>query len=359
MNKAYFKESFISGLKMMLFILIIGLLIYPLVILTTTYTDQIYLDPYYSYTSRYRSTTDVTIVILYLSALCYFVPILKFNYLQKKRQIDTYYSLPIKRETIVNVNLLVGYLQIIIPYTIVYFLGMGIMALKADFFHYTFYLPLYGTSILMSLGVYLFNSFIFTRGNSLLDGIILMASYSFVGMMIILIVSSTFRLRISSDYGCIPTLFMNATDHFEDLIRFYGEEKQFATSISEITAWDYIFPIILMFIGYAGLFLATKYDKAERAEQITNSYFGYRTIIPFYFCSTIYCITLDGYYTIIFYIIIIVLYIIAEVIHYRKFKLPKKVFIIMIACLVGSILISLVGLEIADYYSKINEINHY
>lgn len=360
MNKAYFKESFTSGFKMMLFILIIGILVYPLIILTTKYNVEFFYayDKYGHITDviidRWKSSPDVGIVIAYLAVLCYFVPVLKFSYLQKKRQIDTYYALPIKRQTLTNVNLLVGYLQIIIPYTIVYFLGMGILALKADFFHYIFYIPLYFITILISLGVYLFNSFIFSRGNTILDGLFLMVAYTLVGMMVVMIFSSTFHLDDEFQYGITFSPFIEVGNHFAELIMYYGEENKYNTVISDISLWNYIFPIILIIIGYLGLFFSTKTDCAERAEQITNSYFGYRVIVPFYFSSAIYWLAIEGDFSFLFIVLLIVLYLIVEVIHYRKFKLPMKVFIVLISCLVGAILISLVGAQISEYYAHLD-----
>ena len=106
MNKAYFKESIFSNLKMTLFIFIIGLLIYPVVLLTNDFT--LYYD-------GSKPTSEVGLAITYLAILCYIIPLFKFSYLHKKKQIDYYYSLPIKRQNILNINLLVGFMQIIIP----------------------------------------------------------------------------------------------------------------------------------------------------------------------------------------------------------------------------------------------------
>ena len=332
MNKAYFKESFISGFKTMLFILIVGIIIYPLVILTTDF----YSEP------TYKSTSQVGLAITYLAILCYIVPIIKFLHLGKKRQIDCFYSLPIKRNTFMNTNLLVGFLQIIIPYTIVYFLGMGILMLKTNIYHYVWYLPLYGISLYVALGIYLFNCFIFSRGNTIADGVILVVLYSFVLALFLSFLNITKICIIdNSELGITFVPFIKIGNYYNEYILYYGEKDLTDTYYTRnFSNFNYIFPIILGVIGYVGLVITTKTDKAERAEQITQSLFGYRTMIPIYYVLLFVIIAIEGS-SIIYALFLAILYLIGEVIHYRKVKLPKKSYIIMINVVIGAFLLAL------------------
>lgn len=333
MSKAYFKESFKSGIKMMLFILIIGIIIYPLVILTT----QFYQDN--DYGTFYKTTSQVGLVITYLAILCYIVPIFKFSFLHKKRQIDYFYSLPIKRNNIININLLVGFLQIIIPYTIVYFLGMGLLALKTNIYHYVFYFPLYFISLYVALGVYLFNSFIFSRGNTISDGIILVILYTFVlGLFLSFLDCFKFIEIRDSSIGIAFVPFVNIGNYYNEFILYYGDKPLSGYYVNNFSNFNYFYPIILGIIGFLGLYFFTKIDKAERAEQITDSYFGYSVITPVYFVLLFVDFCARGP-SIILVLLLIILYLIGEVIHYRKFKFPKKAYIIMASVIVGALVL--------------------
>lgn len=346
MNKAYFKESIFSNLKMTLFIFIIGLLIYPVVLLTNDFT--LYYD-------GSKPTSEVGLAITYLAILCYIIPLFKFSYLHKKKQIDYYYSLPIKRQNILNINLLVGFMQIIIPYTIIYFLGMGIVGLKTNIYHFIWYLPLYGISVIVSLGVYLFNTFIYTRGNTSVDGFLLIVLYTFVFYLFFIAIDNLefFTVNLESNfYSTLITFspFVNIGNYFNEHILYYGESHFGGYYIRNFHWFNYIFPLILGVIGYLGLYFSFKYDKAERAEQITDSYFGYRIMIPLYYILIFFSIIKNT--TFILLVILIIAYLVGEVIHYRKFKFPKKVYITMAICITAPFVLYLIMFFIASITIK-------
>ena len=349
MNKAYFKESLFSNLKMTLFIFIIGLLIYPVVLLTNDFTG------YYDGNYGYKSTSQVGLAITYLAILCYIIPLFKFSYLHKKKQIDYYYSLPIKRKDLLNINLIIGFIQIIVPYTLIYFLGMGIVFLKTDIYHFIWYLPLYGISIYLALGLYLFNTFIYTRGNTSADGFILLVLYTFVFYLLYAAIENFDFVRINYNVNFDSTLitfspFVNIGNYYNQHILYYGENQFDGYLVDNFHWFNYVFPIILGIIGYLGLYCSFKYDKAERAEQITNSYFGYRIMIPLYYFLVFFSVVKNT--TFEMYIILIIGYLVGEVIHYRKFKLPKKTYIIMSICIVAPFILYFIIYFIAATFLK-------
>lgn len=330
MNKAYFKHSFLSEVKMMLFLFLIGFLFYPIVCLTSDF----YQVTNISQNIEKISSSQVGMAITFLAIISYVVPVIKFQYLQKKNQIDCFYSLPIKRRNLTLINLLVGYLQIIIPYTLIYFLGMVITILKTDIFHYIWYLPLYGISLILALGLFLFNSFIFTRGNSIIDGIIMMCLYSFVGFL------TSEMLNASADRSIIDEAYGITFSPFIEIGNYYDYAIRYNKNSDNLNILSFIYPIILGIIGIVGMIIVPNTDKAERAEQITNSYWGYRVIIPFYFLSIGFVISASTTSFILFVSLLTIAYLIGEVIHYRRFKLPRKVFIVLGSCILALIIFS-------------------
>lgn len=311
MNKAYFKQSFKSEIKLLLFILLVGLISYPLIAIFTYYKIQ--------------RLPIVGYCTTYLAILCYVIPLLKLNYLYKKNKLDSYYSLPIKRESICFINLLIGYLQIFISFTITYFLGMFITMFLVPTFNYGYYLPLYLSLVILSLLIYLFNSFICSIGNTIFDAVIILFLYTLLPFVLYLLLNNIITINYFTLAPVPFSAFANFNEFFTRLIAGYNSLPY------QLKAVDYIFPILYGLIGIIGLIIKTKKDKAERAEQITDSYLGYKVLTPVYYTAIFLSVILEDGPSILL-IVLIIIYLIGEIIHYRRIKIPKTSYIVLGAC---------------------------
>jgi hypothetical protein len=105
---------------------------------------------------------------------------------------------------------------------------------------------------------------------------------------------------------------------------------------------SYILWSIIGDLSLAGLYCGTLFDKAERAEQISNSYFGYRIVIPFYLVMIYYTIQMNPFQNGLYFVVhalILGTGLIGFIIYRRTFKLPFKYWIILSgAVIVGMLL---------------------
>ena len=266
--------------------------------------------------------------VMLLFLFCTVVPIMVFSFKMNPRCVDEFYSLPIRREKLYLVHSLVGLCLVFIPYTVAYWAGFLAIALTHSF-NIVMYLPLFFASV--PLGVLLFgtNAFAFTRANKVFDGFVFMGLYSCVLLFPVLYCAFLFGAFDSgifawTTYGPINVTF----SAFDDLIR--GGNYFSSNGL----LWAGI--IVMALAGCAcwfGLFFSQRFEKAENAGQVSTSWFGYKTLLPFYLCFLTAVMPLDvlliGYY---FAMLIVVF--VGNVIYRRTFMLPLRDIIVLIGALV-------------------------
>lgn len=344
----YFKYLLKTALKPSIFIFIVGMLVYPLVVTLSDIGEE--------YTS-----SQIGLSVAFIAVLAYIVPIARTSYLKKKTKIDYYYSLPIKRRTLANLNLLVGALEIIIPFTLTYFLGMLITYIKYSGYYYGYYFLLYFSLIGLTIPLYIFNTFIASRANSVVDSVFFVLFYTFILWPISVILADVFAINIAYYDTQLITFvpYIDLGNYFNRLIEF-GDPVEYEL---RLPYWL----IIVEALTYIPLFILTKKDKSERSEQISNSFFGYRVMLPLYIITLISLIVFEnGLIDSIICLFVIAAGLVGYVIYYRKFKLPKRgwlVFTISIVLGVGlgllfPIIAKKFGIVFIDSYIQMISFNY-
>ena len=140
----------------------------------------------------HTKTTNVGLIITLFALACYIIPIFMNAYRYNKKLANRNYSCPISRFALFNVNYLVGLINIITFYTVFYFLGMLIVAIKLPAYAIVYYIPLYFVILLIGICVYTLNYFIASRANTVIDAVIFIIMYTFVFSMIVGVVQDLF-----------------------------------------------------------------------------------------------------------------------------------------------------------------------
>lgn len=228
------------------------------------------------------TNTLVYIPALILCALCFIVPAMQFSYRMKRRGTDLWYALPIKRRNLVLVRLIGGLALILIPYTISYWLGFLIIACKDNLFELVWYVPLFFASLPVALCLFGINAFCFTRANTVGDGIIFMIMLSLALTMPVLFLNNYY-------YKYTPSLIRNATNFFpfSAVIWIFLDFNSLLLGRSAVSdTGSLIFSCVLCAAegaaAYFGLIFTADKHKAENAGQISDSLFGYKTLIPWF-----------------------------------------------------------------------------
>lgn len=332
MTMRYFKYELKKSIWPTIILTILGILIYIPALASNDFVNP------------RNPIINLGLIASFLGMACTAVPIYELSYLMKKRSIDEYYSLPIKRSILITTKFLSGFLKILISYTIAFFLGLFVIIVKGHNLSIQYYFPYYLFSVILGFSLYAFNSFVYSRANTIIDGLIFINLYSTIFIFVVgtvhRIFSNVFAYysikNIISSQSFSPLIFL--TQYYDNLIR-YGSGN------NEIMWFSYIMWLIIGALSVCGLVYSTKIDKAERSEQISESYFGYRVLIPTYLISVILFANLNPFDSVVMFFLVSILYgagLVGYIIYRRTFKLPIKYWIILSSSVLIGIFINLI-----------------
>ena len=216
-----------------------------------------------------------------LLILLFIVPMLMYSFKMSKRGVDGYYSLPLKKEKLYFVLTMVGLILVIVPYTVAYWSGfLALLFREGNPYQMEYFVPAYFVGVLFAVFLYGINAFLFTRANRTSDGVIFMLAYAIVGYLFICLIDSFLPPGEYIPYGIEASFF------------FSGGMFEYASKICraitggvadyEYAGWWFGLPIGAGIVSYGLLFYLLRFEKGENAEQTSESWFGYRTIIPVY-----------------------------------------------------------------------------
>ena len=276
---SYFRYHFLQSGRSILFISIVSGII--------SFFTAINGQPIYSYQkggaqiiTGYNPTLWFPAVVL--GFLCFLVPVLQFSFFKKRRDLDYIYSMPISRTEVGAVHYAVGLLEVFIPFTVSYLINFLVFASWgfADnkllpFIPYYFWCLLYGW-IFYSIFCFAFN-----EANTVADGCIFMGFWSFIFALL----AESLELINSSDHLIPFVVLGNITIFYSRLARGYTLEDALVHSGSaerHINEYLTIFFIIVAATAVVYLLVTFGKRRTEKAEDISDSPFGYISMIPLY-----------------------------------------------------------------------------
>ena len=273
-----------KNLSAILIITGICTLIYTITVSTMTMSQTYTYDNWQGQTVTTTTIYDpgFSLIATALGLLCFFAPVFVFSFKMDKRAVDCYYALPLKKEKLYLARVLLGLVLIIVPFTVAYWIGFLALALReGNPYNMGYYVPAYFGMLLFAVLLFGFNAFFFTRGNKVQDGIGFMLCYAGVLAYVAFWVCGFFGVKFTDELSSfVLTLASPAGMIWFDVNM--GSLITGNTSFSGVTwsPWMFITPILMGAAGYFGLFFGVRFEKAENAEQVSDSWFGYKTLIP-------------------------------------------------------------------------------
>ena len=271
--KRYFRYEFVKNLKML------GLLtaICSVVYVVTMASSRLVAPG----GANRPWTSQIGVIYTLLGILSFVVPALMYSFKMNKRSADVFYSLPLKREKIYLVKTLVGLILVLLPYTVAYFLGFITVALRENYYRLLWYLPGYFGGLFFGICMYGVSAFAFTRANRVIDGVIFMGFYALVGVFV-----GDVTLRLIGAGSSAYAIWKDISESFSPVSCFIQWNENIDSLLRDYEAsWNlpmFLFPFLFAAVGYAAFFFLIRYEKAENSEQNSDSWFGYRTMIPVY-----------------------------------------------------------------------------
>lgn len=332
----YFKHHFFASATRLLVMTILAVLFVG-AILSSTLEGLKHLDStdygYIYYTCGLYS------VALVLGALCAVVPIFELSGFKNRRNLDAMFSAPIDRKELAMVHYLNGLCQVLIPYTVAFLYALCRWLPNGAYFDLIYLLPYYFLSVLIGFLTYSIFTFLFERANTVADGVVCMVLQIFAVQLVLVSIDECFSRPDSVLGGDHFNLFSPINDFttlFQDLIDRDGTRWSLAAVEEGTVAWI-LFAVagIAAIYGYVRNFANRR---AETAGATSDSWFGYKLLIPVYgFFLNLFM----GDGSLVFGILIVVAMVIGYIIYRRSFRLKRWDIILSLASLLITFLLAI------------------
>ena len=272
------------------------------------------------------------------------VPVWVFSYKMKKRSVDLFFSLPLSHTKILAVKYLVGLIAVFAPYVITYWIGaFTVMAKVYDLINAEYYAAHFFASVIPIYMIYSIAAFVFTRANRLEDGIVFIIFWA-CALVAVVAALDLFLQDVCETY-CIYTQYYmpfsalgTVTDAFQNQIvidDFYNRPYFYHNAELTNMIVGSVLNVLLAAGASAGIFLAEKKTRSENVSQISDSWFGYKVMIPLF---TV-CLSVYMWETVITGVLLAIFAFLVTVIYKRTIKIGKwQAIIYGISLLAGLIL---------------------
>jgi hypothetical protein len=217
-----------------------------------------------------------------MMALC--MPVFEFRMFNNRRNLDTWFSLPIDRWKLALVHLLTGVMHIAIVLAILFLFAVSYVG-KNGGGAWGWLLLYYIVMVLLTSLSFGFFSFVFLQANSTGDGCLFIMDYAMLPT-----VFEAFFDRVSLNGGPvilgINGVISDVTQLFEDRILTYSSGGSWIwnsalTKAEPATFFFYLVLDVLICVGAIYLlFRSFNRRRSEKVEDVSDSWFGYRTLIP-------------------------------------------------------------------------------
>ena len=285
-----------------------------------------------------KFTTSLGFGVVMSMILSYALPVLLFAYVHSKKSVDLYFALPVKRSEQLITNILFA-LGICFGYffvsSLVIYLCFAIKGVSIGG-----YLLILLSALVIFAIMLCINSLLFLVANNLFDGIVMIASYSGLALLIYVMVSvfgtyiiaGTRGYDLAGKIAAYTSPLYIASETFVNLFDRFIEGSDISFSISHI-----ILLIVLGVVACYGLYRHFVLRKSERAEQVSNKFFAYPFVIHFYAIACLAIIAFNavtegGLLSNLFvYLLLLFVYIVATFVYKRKISV-RPIYIIFYVC---------------------------
>lgn len=270
------------------------------------------------------------------------MPIFEFAPYTNKRNLDTVFSLPVKRKSIALANFINGFIHTTAVFTACTVGAVLVMLRYSDYLSIIYIIPYYFTALALGAIIYSFVTFIFLQANTTFDGIafILMwiANMFLVSDAIRCLPTGTFvdkllvKCELGLDYLVLYEPVDSYTIQYQDLINQSDKYFRLDTQGYVYTVFWAIIAVLCIF----GIFAVFEKKRTENAGEISTAVLGYKINIPLYMVSL--SVLLDSLEAFAF---IFVCALVAYFVYRRGFKLKKCDIITLLSSSVLSVILIL------------------
>lgn len=312
------------------------------------------LDEYYQFRSPNLYYGNIAVVLGILSV---FIPIYMFSYKMNRRSVDMHYSLPVSKTKILIANFVTGLILLYASYTIAYVWGFVTIAAKVQRLYLINYLYIYLASLVPAFILYSVTAFIYTRANTVIDGIISVVGAMFLfGLAFFTFDEMFYRypwyvngLESLNFFPFAPFVHVNYA--FGDAICYGKVNLWFTPRVNNADTLELVCDILWLLVGAGatvGLILSERNSKAENCGQISTSVFCYKIQIPAYTAMLALLAATSGGEVWAMLLAIVFGAFVMSIVYKRSIKIGWKFAVVLVACIVGAIVLCIINNAIID-----------
>ena len=223
-----------------------------------------------------------------LSVIVTIIPILEFSFKMKRRSVDLYYSLPIKRIKLYICKYFVGlaeFLILYIPQWLISFIWLATLPSVSNIYDMSYSIYFMLASIGYGILIYTFLTFFYSMGNTLVDGIIFMALAS---CFLPTLMNVMYSLILGANYSD-RTFYMRWFFIYSPLFDISGKmhSNMIGGNYGDINILGIILNIALAILAsIAFFFIHSEKNNAELVGDESDTIFGYKLFIPLYMVTS-------------------------------------------------------------------------
>ena len=227
---------------------------------------------------------DIGVFVVISAVLATLLPMLELACFNSRKYLDSAFSFPIARTSLISVNLINGFVQFLAAYTISFIWYTIALLPCADKIGFGALWSFFFISLLCSLFYYAVNAFFFSICNSTVDGFLTAVAWQFFIAITLLTFAEMFDLNIDDEILLTILWFplVNIADYFSDLSR--GTSYQPIPDLNTENSHAmliYLIVITLLTVAFVyGILYFFNKRRAESAGEITSSPFSYITLLP-------------------------------------------------------------------------------
>ena len=247
----------------------------------------------YSQSGDYRietagQTNPFIYLSIVLSVIVTIIPIMEFSFKMKRRSVDLYYSLPIKRIKLYICKYFVGlaeFLILYIPQWLISFIWLATLPSVSNIYDMSYSIYFMLASIGYGILIYTFLTFFYTMGNTLIDGIIFMALAS---CFLPTLMNVMYSLILGANYSD-RTFYMRFFFIYSPLFDISGKmhSNMIGGTYGDINILGIILNIALAILAsIAFFFIHSEKNNAELVGDESDTIFGYKLFIPLYMVTS-------------------------------------------------------------------------
>ena len=239
----------------------------------------------YGNSANYYAQLQLPLTVLII--LSYVTPVFSFRIFKCRRNLDCLFALPISRRALAVIHYFVGLIILLVPFSLSYLTNFLLLLRYSAFLELEYTVPCYFLCVFACVVMYTVFVFVFNEGNTVGDGIWLMLLWTFIcacvagaiNVFVEEILGKYNRYSYTVSFGIIFYCIWSIVQRYNLFV--IGGTRSYDVTLETIINYQLLW-LALAVAAFVLFLLFFDSKRTEKTEEITDSYFGFRVLVPLY-----------------------------------------------------------------------------